>query len=99
MRGPTFLRSAMRLLNYRTSHGPSVAGYFESCWVDLCSADPNLPSNVQDILSEGYCDPKDLATLAAGAAVLDQLPSRILPPISRPGKILCVGLNYREHAK
>lgn len=99
MRGPTFLRSAMRLLNYRTSHGPSVAGYFKSYWVDLCSADPNLPSNVQDILTEGYGDPKELAARAEGAAVLEQLPSRILPPIPRPGKILCVGLNYREHAK
>ncbi|KAB8170960.1 2-hydroxyhepta-2,4-diene-1,7-dioate isomerase [Streptomyces sp. 3MP-14] len=36
---------------------------------------------------------------------LDRLPSfdpsttRLGPPLARPGKIVCVGLNYREHAK
>lgn len=24
---------------------------------------------------------------------------RLLPPVPRPGKILCIGLNYRDHAK
>lgn len=39
------------------------------------------------------------AALAAGAlAPFDERGSRIGAPIGRPGKIVCVGLNYRDHA-
>lgn len=48
-----------------------------------------------DLLVEG----RERAPLGIGEApeiVLDGL--RLLPPIPRPGKILCVGLNYIDHA-
>ncbi|MCL4351514.1 MAG: fumarylacetoacetate hydrolase family protein [Firmicutes bacterium] len=31
--------------------------------------------------------------------VTDRLPDRVLAPVTQPGKILCVGLNYRPHAR
>ena len=92
----------MRLLNYRDSDGPSVAGFFDHRWVNLCFADPSLPTNVQDILGEDQ-KTKNLVThliaIAERSPVLEKQPSSILAPIPHPGKILCVGLNYREHAK
>lgn len=45
------------------------------------------------------------ALALAGAANLSQLPDlqvsdhRIAAPLARPGKIVCIGLNYRQHAK
>ncbi|AXE90418.1 fumarylacetoacetate hydrolase family protein [Streptomyces sp. Go-475] len=39
------------------------------------------------------------AAVAAGALpVLDADGLRIGPPVARPGKIVCIGLNYRDHA-
>ncbi len=29
---------------------------------------------------------------------LDTVPERVGPPLARPGKIVCIGLNYRDHA-
>jgi len=39
------------------------------------------------------------AALDAGdLPVIDQDGLRVAPPIARPGKIVCIGLNYRDHA-
>lgn len=35
----------------------------------------------------------------SGALRVDPATSRLMPPIPRPGKIVCVGLNYVDHAK
>jgi len=39
--------------------------------------------------------------LVAGISLTDAAPSfeRVGPPIARPGKVVCVGLNYRDHAR
>ena len=39
------------------------------------------------------------AALAAGVPVLDEPGPRYAPPVHRPGKIVCIGLNYRDHAE
>jgi 2-keto-4-pentenoate hydratase/2-oxohepta-3-ene-1,7-dioic acid hydratase in catechol pathway len=40
------------------------------------------------------------AALAAGdLPVLDEARLRVGPPIAAPGKVICIGLNYRDHAE
>jgi len=89
----------MRLLNYRTPAGSSVAGYFHERWVDFGHLHPDPPSSVQEILVRDPSFLADLVVRAEQAPLLPALPSQLLPPISCPGKILCVGLNYRDHAQ
>ena len=36
---------------------------------------------------------------ALGPDVIDISKVRVLPPLTAPGKIICVGLNYEEHLK
>ena len=43
-------------------------------------------------------DAKELARLKAAGAVLDRASVSLLAPVPRPGKILCIGLNYKDHA-
>jgi 2-keto-4-pentenoate hydratase/2-oxohepta-3-ene-1,7-dioic acid hydratase in catechol pathway len=48
-------------------------------------------------------DPEFVASVAAGnVPALDDLPTvgagRYGPPLNRPGKIVCIGMNYHEHA-
>jgi 2-keto-4-pentenoate hydratase/2-oxohepta-3-ene-1,7-dioic acid hydratase in catechol pathway len=69
--------------------------------VDLCRAEPRLPNDMIAFLSGG-ADSRALAEQALAnpppAAVLDRGAVRLAAPIPRPGKIICIGLNYRDHA-
>jgi len=62
----------------------------------------DLTGVVEDI--DGAALSRDsLARIAASAAgglpVVDSGAVRIGPPVARPGKILCIGLTYRDHAE
>lgn len=68
---------------------------------DLNKQDPSLPSDIIAFLEGGD------ATLAQAKKVLAATPAasgialesvKLAAPIPRPGKILCIGLNYRDHA-
>jgi 2-keto-4-pentenoate hydratase/2-oxohepta-3-ene-1,7-dioic acid hydratase in catechol pathway len=41
---------------------------------------------------------RELEKLRAAGAVLARKDAQLLAPVPRPGKILCIGLNYRDHA-
>lgn len=68
--------------------------------IDLAVA---LPSAPRDLLGLLQADPGLIAVRAAveTASVAAALPVdgvRFLPPVARPGKIICLGLNYADHA-
>jgi acylpyruvate hydrolase len=69
--------------------------------VDLNRADSRLPDNMLAFLEAGE-SARSLASrvLAAppAAAVVDRAAVKLKAPIPRPGKIICLGLNYRDHA-
>src|SRR5258708_9981531 len=70
--------------------------------VDLSKQMPRGPKSVVEILAGGKkCERvvlKPCAKPKAGATVSEK-PAKYLPPIPNPGKILCIGLNYRKHAE
>jgi 2-keto-4-pentenoate hydratase/2-oxohepta-3-ene-1,7-dioic acid hydratase in catechol pathway len=72
--------------------------------VDVDGVSWDISSLVTDIdgdfLSGGGID-RVQAALAAGtlARISDASSLRVGPPIARPGKIVCIGLNYSDHAK
>jgi acylpyruvate hydrolase len=74
----------MRLVSFSTAEGPR-AGVLRDGRV--------LPTGgtLLDLL------PLDRVEPAPGGGVpLDEV--ELLPPVDRPGKLICIGLNYREHA-
>ena len=89
----------MRLLTYLSENGPAVASLEGQQWVGLQDADPNLPGELQEIVALGDAGWEQVAVATAGAVSLAVPPAAILPPILRPAKILCVGLNYSDHAR
>ncbi|MFM0042906.1 fumarylacetoacetate hydrolase family protein [Paraburkholderia sediminicola] len=56
------------------------------------------PASLDDLLARGV----DLVSYAAGAEVSGErsvAELRFLPPLTRSGKVICVGLNYSEHTQ
>jgi 2-keto-4-pentenoate hydratase/2-oxohepta-3-ene-1,7-dioic acid hydratase in catechol pathway len=69
-------------------------------FIDLNDADAKTPSDLRTALKAGV----DLQ--AAGSAALERKARRqplagvkLAPPVPEPGKIVCLGLNYYDHAK
>jgi 2-keto-4-pentenoate hydratase/2-oxohepta-3-ene-1,7-dioic acid hydratase in catechol pathway len=67
--------------------------------VDLSVAAPELPGDWPAIFAAGALDRVAVAVADAGPeALVAAADLRLLVPIPRPPKILCIGLNYRSHA-
>ncbi|MGX5771800.1 fumarylacetoacetate hydrolase family protein [Microbacterium trichothecenolyticum] len=72
--------------------------------VEVASIDGVAGLEVRSVIAGG-ADPMTIegmdlirAVLADGGADIDLTAVRIGSPIARPGKVVCVGLNYRQHA-
>ncbi len=91
----------MRLVSFDRAGERSYGALVDGAVVDLRRAEPRLPETLLELLAAGT-EALDRARAALGAAgaedhlALDSV--HLLAPIPRPGKILCVGLNYRDHA-
>ena len=94
----------MRLVTFthgRETHiGAMVSRDGQDYILDLNRAQPSLPSNMIQFLEAGEAA-LELAQSAVVSATPDawRLASHVtlLAPILRPGKIMCMGYNYRDH--
>src|SRR5262245_8332354 len=70
--------------------------------VDLQIADANMPNDLGELLRRSNGDLKRVADIARKAPGPARRPLSGLTyalPVTRPGKIICLGLNYLEHVK
>src|SRR4051794_10383482 len=90
----------MRLATIQTTAGPRAAVLHGSGYVDLHATEPDMPVSVRGLLQRGPALLHAAAALAARPAAVrhDAAKVKLLPPIPDPPKILCIGLNYRDHA-
>ena len=68
--------------------------------IDLQAVDPKIPSDLAVVLANGAL--KQLGDVARSAPASARIPLKDLKfalPVARPGKIVCLGLNYLEHVK
>ncbi len=74
----------------------------EQVIVDLNRLEPRLPTDMMAFLQAGH-SARALAEAALVNAArgegLELAALKLKAPIPRPGKIICVGLNYRDHAE
>ena len=89
----------VRLLTVETDRGARACGLWEGRYVDLNAADALLPSSVRELLAMGT-DGLALAqeSLSKGRVRYAPETSKLLAPVPDPRKIVCLGLNYRDHA-
>jgi 2-keto-4-pentenoate hydratase/2-oxohepta-3-ene-1,7-dioic acid hydratase in catechol pathway len=90
----------MRLATIQTAHGPRAAVATADAYVDLHATDPGLPKCVKSLLAASPAVRKAAAEAAASRSAVKYAANavKLLPPVPDPGKILCIGLNYRDHA-
>ena len=88
----------MKLVTYRGERGPRVAAIRDGAYVDLNQADSTLPAQMKPLIALG----KEGLTRAAAAMKsgepLDTQNVKLLAPVPHPEKVICVGLNYADHA-
>jgi 2-keto-4-pentenoate hydratase/2-oxohepta-3-ene-1,7-dioic acid hydratase in catechol pathway len=70
--------------------------------IDLCAADPAIPLTVRRILEEGSLE-RVRKVLGRSSSLPRPCVSRrenvrLGPPVTDPSKIICLGLNYSDHA-
>ncbi|MCA9270149.1 MAG: fumarylacetoacetate hydrolase family protein [Planctomycetales bacterium] len=88
----------MRLVTF-SNHGSSAWGALDGAAIRLmCEADPSLPATVKQLLSGGAPALEQAAAALADAPRVPLDSVRLLAPIPDPQKVICVGLNYADHA-
>jgi len=91
----------MRLASILSGGKPSLAAYRGADLIDLARAGPGLPGDMLAFLAGGEAARAAIAKALDGApaaSVLDPEAVTFLPVVPRPGKIICVGLNYADHS-
>ena len=88
----------MRLVSFKADDGTRIGFVKGDKVIDLTSVDKTAPRDIQAVIADGALSTlQAIADRASDDSLLnfDELTFNI--PISAPGKILCLGLNYMDH--
>jgi 2-keto-4-pentenoate hydratase/2-oxohepta-3-ene-1,7-dioic acid hydratase in catechol pathway len=89
----------MRWVTVATELGPRACGAVNGKYVDVNAADPDMPSTVRELLELGTVWQRGAwNSLQRGVVSYDPADVQLLAPVPDPHKIICIGLNYRDHA-
>ncbi len=89
----------MRWVSVATDRGPRACGLVEGQYVDVNAADSEMPSSLRELLARGPdVHRRAWSALRSGPVTYEPAKTRLLPPVPDPRKIICIGLNYRDHA-
>jgi acylpyruvate hydrolase len=86
----------MRIVHFETGRVRGIAADDGSGWHGLDERESGFPGTLPDLIAQGVDllrTGRDLLRMPA----IDLSTVRILPPVPKPPKILCVGLNYDDH--
>ena len=92
----------MKIVGFESSEGLRLGVVEGDQVIDLQAVDAKVPANLADVLKANNGDLKPLSDLAKRAPASARKPLNGLKhalPVARPGKIICLGLNYLEHVK
>src|SRR5687768_1551142 len=87
----------MRLVTYEVGAGPRAGVLMGDVVQDVWGVDAPVPPSersVASLLRAGLV--AEIEPVGPELALADV---RLLPPVTNPGKIVCIGLNYRSHAE
>lgn len=88
----------MRFASYAQNGNQGLAALIGTSWHGLTSSDAGFPGTLQSLIEAGDAALAKAAATLAKAPVIDLADVTLLPPVSNPGKIVCIGLNYADHS-
>ena len=90
----------MRLVTFKKGKETCIGVRRDDGIVDLSIAAKGLPSDMASLLAAGKGALNKAASAARRAPARAVIKGRVsyLPPVPNPNKIICVGLNYSDHA-
>ena len=92
----------MKIVSFETNNGVRLGVVEGDSVIDLQAVDAAVPGDLGEFLRANNGDLKPLAALATRAPASARIPLAGLKfalPVTRPGKIICLGLNYLDHVK
>jgi 2-keto-4-pentenoate hydratase/2-oxohepta-3-ene-1,7-dioic acid hydratase in catechol pathway len=94
----------VRLLSCRSDTGQEILGVVEAeRWLPAEAVLAGGPRTIADLLAAGPAALADLRAAAGGARIGSLgrpiAEVELLAPVPRPGKVVAIGRNYREHAE
>lgn len=89
----------MKLLRFQSAgrNGWAVRHPATGAWHGTTEGHGAYPGDVDDLLRQGRAALDAAAAAMARQGAVDLATEQLLPPVARPAKIICVGLNYRDH--
>ena len=91
----------MRLVTFDQNGAARLGVCAGDSVVDLAKAAPDLPRDLVALIRAGkdaLAASERAAKSAPAAAQVPLAQVKFLPPVTHPGKIICLGLNYADHA-
>ena len=89
----------MRFAAYQSDKGPGLAvALADGKFRGLAESDAGFPGTLPQLVAGGADALRAAGRQFAQAAEIDLGALAWLPPLPRPGKIICVGLNYVDHS-
>jgi len=89
----------MRLVSYQGHGGPRTAVVRDGAIIDLNRADSSLPAEMIELLKLGAAGIERAGAAAQRGQPMPRETVKLLAPVPRPRKVICVGLNYADHAR
>jgi 2-keto-4-pentenoate hydratase/2-oxohepta-3-ene-1,7-dioic acid hydratase in catechol pathway len=92
----------MKIVAFEGPGGPRLGVVEGDQVIDLKAVDAKVPADLGDWLAHNNGDLKPLADIAKRAPASAKIPLASIKyalPVGKPGKIICLGLNYLDHVK
>ena len=93
----------MKLVSYGEAGSERAGVMVGDRILDINGAAPDLPSQLKQVLERGMIPAVESlfekADRMGPERFVDSGSVRLGPPVTRPGTIVCVGLNYKDHAE
>ena len=92
----------MRLVSFQSSDGPAWGLLMGEAVVNSRDLGADVPGSLAAFFAQTQSAPTRLQDLMARAAAVAPIPLsqlELLPCVPQPGKVICLGVNYIDHAK
>jgi acylpyruvate hydrolase len=86
----------MRIVHFEKEGVPGIAADDGSGWRGLTNRESGFPGTLPELIAQG-ADLLHIGRDLLPMHAIDLAAVRMLPPVPKPPKILCVGLNYDDH--